>query len=91
MAANVDPIYLGHQNVEQDQVRLPGFGNGQCLFAVTCCENLVAMHSEAGLEDVEVDGLIVYDENAWRCSHVFLFVRDRAFAYDKYSRTLMIS
>src|SRR5216684_1468198 len=73
MAADIDPVYLGNHDVQQDQVWLLGSGDGERLFAVGCGEDPIAVDSKAGLEDVQVHWLVVHNEDAWRRSHVLLF------------------
>src|SRR5713101_4755074 len=73
MAADVDPVYLGHHDIQQDQVRLLGASDGQRLFAVGRREDFIAVDSKAGVEDVQVHWLVVHNEDAWRRSHMLLF------------------
>src|SRR5712691_1451625 len=86
MAADVDPVYLGHHDVQQDQVRLLGASDGQRLFAVGRREDFIAVDSKAGLEDVQVHWLIIHNEDAWRRSHVLFLVTGTALAYGRYPR-----
>src|SRR5262245_55130929 len=86
MAADVDPVHLGHHYVQQNQVGLLGAGHRQCLLTVSRGEDLIAVNSEAGLEDVQVHWLVVHDEDAWRRSHVLFLVTGVALAYGRYSR-----
>src|SRR6516225_4251262 len=70
MPADIDPVYLGHHDVQQDHVRSLSCGNRQGFLTVRCGENFIAVDAQAGLEDVQVHGFVVHDEDTWRCSHI---------------------
>ena len=67
--ADFHPVHLGHHDIQQDQVRLLRSRERQGFFAVGGREDLIPVGGEAGLEDVQVHGVVVRDENPRRRSH----------------------
>ena len=73
---DLEAVELGHHHVEEDQVRVFLAGKRERFLPVRRRQDLVAVDGEASLEDVDVGGIVVGDEDPRgrshsRCSRIF--------------------
>src|SRR5215470_10277433 len=66
---DLQPIDLGHPQVEQEHIRMPGCHLLQCGSTILGECYLVAMHFQRGLQKAPNLRLIVDDEYAWLHPH----------------------
>ena len=64
-----DAVEFRHHDVEEDEVGIARLGLGQCLLAVDCGNDFVAMVLQPHRHDFEVLRCIVDDEDARRRMH----------------------
>jgi hypothetical protein len=67
--ADLEPVELRHHHVEEDQVRMLRAGEAERLLAIGRRQELVAVDSEASLENVDVGWVVVGDEDPRGRSH----------------------
>ena len=75
--AHLVAVHPGHQDVEEDDVRLPGGDGLERLRSGGRREHLVPLRAEDGLEQAHVGGGVVHHEDARRRAHVLRSHRRR--------------
>ena len=63
MATHLQPIHLGHHNIQNDQVRLLFFNDVECLFTIFGNGNIIAIKGEGAAQRVPYSLLIIYYNN----------------------------
>ena len=64
LATDRQAIQRGQHDIEEQEVRMAGGGEGQRLLAAVGRQDLIALHGQTAAQDIDIHGLIIHDKEA---------------------------